>query len=265
MVLEGLSLPQFLYNYTKKNDMKLHTKHDIIELQLNNWDNIKWIPKLYLDTPRIVISNSFEKYEQIHLNNDFFGSKKFLDIENEIDIMTFNEKKLNLNYLELGIPLNTKIKNNEGYISIPSLSRNIQMTKKQSFNLTKTRKAFYNNWRDTIILQYEFYKGDMDSIKIEIAQDFYLLNQDGIIVGWQLTNCCKYLCNANGIFNDSINNDSKNVLAHFFLLYTEETFEKMENQDKNTFIFLKELFKYARDKEIFVISDALEEWLEDNY
>ena len=122
--------------------MRLSNNNEVLNIEFQETP-VQTLPKLFLDSPRIVISDEFVKYEEVHMDSSLFGSKKFMDVDNEIDVMLFGKKDLRLKYLEIEIPLNIKF-NSENEISDTSNIGILSMDKEASFYLDKIDYASYD-------------------------------------------------------------------------------------------------------------------------
>lgn len=250
-------------------NMKLKTKNKLVNIVLSDSLNkLDITPRLYLDLPRITISSSYKRYEDVHMKKDILGSLKFLDVDNEIDVMVFNSFNLELIYLELGIPFNIKLTQNydtNSRINSSETKKTISIIKEESFNLIKSEYAFYNKEEDILTLSYEANQENNLVGSIEVTKDFFILYQGKNIIGWKLKKCCQYLCNYKGESEPLMGNNSqlRILLAEFFSLFKKETFIQMEKQNEQLKKKLVTIFNLSKENKAYAICEVIEEWIED--
>lgn len=245
--------------------MKLNVNNRKVDLQLTDNKYVNVQPKLYVDNPRILISQNFIEYQEIHMKRGIIGSIKFLDVDDEIDPMVFNENNFDLLYLELDIPLGISVTSESSNAPCVDSRRKIQITKREFFDLGKVPIADYYSLGDTLVLMYE---EPQDYTKVsmnEVAQDFYLIHFNEIVIGCELRNCSYYICDYRGLYEVSQHNEIRSVLAQFFQLYTKQLYDKLENKDEYLKIKLLKLIVLSTKNNITAVTEVIGEWLGDYY
>ncbi len=245
--------------------MKLITKEELIQIDVFVSDSNAVIPRLYLDNPRIVLSREYKKYDEVHMNNELIGSKKFLDVDNEIDIMVFHGQDLSLRFIDIGIPFDISERSLGDIELAVDKVHNLSIDSIESFSLGKAEIAVYNQIEDAVLIFYKTYKEYLKAHEVLIGKDFSILFQEDVIVGWKLVNSCNYICEYFGNYQTTKSKDGTNILNTFFHIHSESTFEKMENQDLAFKKELNSLKAQAETNEFYVIAEIIEEWIEDYY
>lgn len=245
--------------------MKLKVNHGKVDLKLTDNKYVNVQPKLYLDNLRIIISQVFNQYQEVHMRGGITGSIKFLDVDNEIDPMVFDENNFELIYLELDIPLGINVISESCRVNCVEPQRKLEITKRDFFDLKKVPRADYNSADDILVLKYEEYQDNIITARTEVAQDFYLIYFNEIVVGWELRNCSDYICDCEGEYKESQKDEIRSVFTQFFQLYTKHLYDKLENNDEYLKIKLLKLITLSTKHNFTPVTNVITEWLDDYY
>ncbi|BDD07112.1 hypothetical protein [Aureibacter tunicatorum] len=206
-----------------------------------------------------VFFSNYDTFQSAYSKHNGYGSMIFL-LE-EVDTYLFDKNTLNLDTVWLTTPYSIKVNYTDKFPLKNLKYKSLRIKEPKNFSIPLYQNFIYYFESDTFVYSNDT---NIDFSKLDnlrIAEDFHALSDNDVIVGWAVTNCSKYLFDFwdNHYYQPS--ESSKRLLAQVFELFTEDTFDKIDDKDPVILSQLQDLLEVAKKEKCMAVYDTIDDWI----
>lgn len=220
-----------------------------VEADVKGNEYLSWVPRWEIQSNRIIVAPPYIIPTQPDLNK-YVGSLPWLWDAN--DILLFSKQKGLLECLYLQVPEQnfSCFIPMTSYNSTNNVKGRIELHEVRNFSLPSGQCRWMNNTPQILFVLYQVDNDIINvDLKVEVAQDIWLLFCESELIGWAMENPARYVV-AVGDYPDSIepSDNFKNALKIYFDLVEDKNIEQMEHKDEQILFMLQKLMHELKGK-----------------